>query len=91
MFAPVSRANASPPVRHPTISRMLSQSPRVESFIIRFVQDLPDDSIAPGLQAWRGVVIHVQTNEEKHFTHLADALAFMAKYVPVGDLNFKEE
>ncbi len=70
---------------------MSSQAPRVESFIIRFIQDLPDDSAAPDAQAWRGVVIHVQTNEEKHFTHLADALAFMAKYAPVGDLNFKQE
>ncbi len=63
-------------------------TPRVESFVVRFVQDAPAraSSIA---QNWRGVVVHVQTNEEKSFTQVADAIAFMARYVSIGDFVFK--
>ncbi len=70
---------------------MPSDTPRVESFIVRFVEDAPADGAAPNVRGWHGVVIHIQTNEEKIFTHFADAVAFMARYVPAGDLIFKAE
>lgn len=50
----------------------------LESFVIRFV-------FAPATQpsaAWHGVVRHVQTNTELHFTRWAEAVQFMARYVP---------
>jgi hypothetical protein len=31
------------------------------------------------------MVVHVQSDENKSFLHLADAIAFIARYVPVGD------
>ncbi len=68
---------------------MSPDSPRVESFVVRFVQDAVDD--AANSRAWHAVVVHVQSNEEKTFTDFADAVAFIARYVPVGDFVFKRE
>ena len=56
---------------------------------MRFVQDAVDD--AANSRAWHAVVVHVQSNEEKTFTDFADAVAFIARYVPVGDFVFKRE
>jgi len=53
----------------------------VESFVLRFVQDAPENSASN----WRAVVVHVQTNAEKNFTDFADAVAFIARYVPLGE------
>lgn len=82
---------------------MASETPRVESFVLRFVQDAPDEGAPPhdlvasppvhlstnpmrGARTnWHAVVVHVQTNEEKNFTDFADAVAFMSRYVPLGD------
>ncbi len=63
---------------------MSSETPRVESFIVRFVQDTPGDASLPGT-SWHGVVVHVQSNEEKAFIRIADAIAFMARYVAIGE------
>lgn len=88
---------------------MPTDSPRVESFVLRFVQDAPE--IGASLHAlasensdakesnvsrreratWHAVVVHVQTNEEKTFTDFADAVAFIARYVPLGEVHFKDE
>jgi hypothetical protein len=62
---------------------------RVESFVVRFVQDAAVD--AADARAWHAVIVHVQSNEEKPFTDFADAVAFIARYVPVGDFVFKRE
>ncbi|CAG0947686.1 hypothetical protein ANRL1_04426 [Anaerolineae bacterium] len=67
---------------------MSPDSPRVESFVLRLVHDAPEDGAPADAHAWRGVIVHVQTNEEKSFTHFADAVAFIARYVPVGDFVF---
>lgn len=69
---------------------MSPDSPRVESFVLRFVHDAPDEGVLPS-RTWHGVVIRVQTNEEKTFAHFADAVAFIARYVPVGEFYFKDE
>ncbi len=77
-----------------------SDTPRVESFVLRFVADGPSDAASlepstcphPALAArWHGVVVHVQTSQEKHFTNFADAVAFIAHYVPVGDAQFPDD
>lgn len=62
-------------------------SPRVESFVLRFVNDAPEN----GASNWHAVVVHVQTNEEKNFTDFADAVAFIARYVHVGNFIFTTE
>ena len=63
---------------------MPTESPRVESFVLRFVQDASEQ----GASSWHAVVLHVQSNEEKSFTDFADAVAFIARYVPLGDFVF---
>lgn len=63
---------------------MPAASPRVESFVLRFVQDVQNERVS-----WHAVVVHVQSNQEKNFTDFADAVAFIARYVPIGDFVFK--
>ena len=45
----------------------------------------------PPAHAWRGVVVHVQSNTEVNFTEFADAVAFIARYLPVGEFLFQTE
>ena len=53
----------------------------ISSFILRFTQEAEAD--AP----WRGVVRHVQSNEEARFTRIEEALRFMGRFVEVGGNN----
>ncbi len=55
---------------------------QVASFLIRFVFEAP----AAGQRStgWHGVVRHVQTNAERHFTRWEDAVAFVAGYVDLA-------
>jgi len=62
-------------------------SPRVESFVLRFVEDAPEERASN----WRAVVVHVQTNEEKTCADFADAVAFIARYVPIGNFVFQND
>jgi hypothetical protein len=67
-------------------------SPRVESFVLRFVHDVAEEGASvPTEHAWRGIVVHVQSNTEVNFTEFADAVAFIARYLPVGDFVFQTE
>jgi hypothetical protein len=61
---------------------MATETPRVESFVLRFVEDVPD--------TWHGVIVHVQTNEDQSFSDFADAVAFMARYVELGFVARRE-
>ena len=58
------------------------------SFVLRFVFDQPPETAgaaaAPIGQAWHGVIRHVQTNQERHFTRWAEAVAFVEQHI---DLN----
>ncbi len=67
---------------------MSLENPRVDSFVLRFVHDTAEDG-APSPRGWHVVVLHVQTNEEKIFTQFADAVAFISRYVPIGDFVFQ--
>jgi hypothetical protein len=52
----------------------------VHSFILRFAQESPAETLPTG-DPWRGFIRHVQTNEQVRFTHIEDALNFIANYV----------
>lgn len=65
---------------------MPAESPRVDSFVLRFVKDAQNERAS-----WHAIVVHVQSNEEKSFTDFADAVAFIARYVPIGDFVFRTE
>lgn len=47
----------------------------VVSFVMRFVYDKPDE--------WHGVIRHIQSDAEMHFTQWADVQKFVAQYVEV--------
>jgi hypothetical protein len=54
----------------------------VASFVLRFVQETTVETDVDSAQCgWHGVIKHVQTNREQHFTRFADAVAFIADYV----------
>ncbi len=67
-----------------------SDTPRIESFVLRFVADAPVSEASSGTRAWRVHVVHVQSNEEKSFANFAEAVAFLARYVPLGDFSLGE-
>ena len=70
------------------MTMLSSDTPRVESFVLRFIEDSPRLEMPSATRSWHGVILHVQTNEEKTFAHFADAVAFMARYVSIGDFVF---
>ena len=47
----------------------------ISSFILRFTQETQVET------PWRGVVRHVQSDEEIRFTRIDEALRFIARYV----------
>jgi hypothetical protein len=65
-----------------------AETPRIESFVLRFVEDVPEAEPENARRAWHAVILHVQTKEEKSFANFADAVAFIARYVPVGEFAF---
>lgn len=54
--------------------------PNVVSFVLRFTQPTPTEATSTGL-AWYGLLRHVETNDQIHFTRIEEALAFLARYV----------
>ena len=61
----------------------------IASFVLRFTQDHTARS-DPVYTAWRGVIRHVQTNEEIRFTQIDGALAFIARYVDITSCGVVE-
>ncbi len=58
----------------------------ISSFILRFTQE--SDADLP----WRGVVRHVQSDEESRFTRIEEALRFIGRFVDVArDTTANEE
>lgn len=60
----------------------------ITSFMLRFVreaEELPGDEAEieepPGGSKWRGVVKHIQSGAEQHFSTLAEAESFIKKYI----------
>lgn len=52
----------------------------VTSFIIRFTQEP-----APDPAPWRGLIRHIQTDQETHFTRIEDALHFIAQFIELDN------
>lgn len=55
----------------------------IASFVLRFTQEHTPEA-EPPCAAWRGVIRHVQSNEEMRFTNIESALAFVARYVDIS-------
>jgi hypothetical protein len=56
----------------------------ISSFILRFTQETQVE--AP----WRGVVRHVQSEEEARFTRIEEALRFIARFVDLTEQRREE-
>ncbi len=54
----------------------------IASFVLRFMLD-QEAGTAPN--SWRGVIRHVQTNDELHFSGLKEALCFIQRFVDIAD------
>lgn len=54
--------------------------PDVASFLIRFVQD---QSISGGKSKYRGIIKHVQTENETFFTSWKEVEAFIQRVIPL--------
>lgn len=65
----------------------MSPQTNITSFVLRFVRETTDATTDPPQPEWRGVIKHVQTNEEQHFTRLADAIAFIGHYVDLDEFS----
>ncbi len=50
------------------------------SFVVRFVCDQPASQAPLPATRWHGVVRHVQSNQELHFSRWADAVAFIERF-----------
>lgn len=62
---------------------------KMVSFVLRFTQEPQPNETSP--PAWRGMLRHVQTNEQIHFTELEEALAFITNYVDLGIQQIEDE
>lgn len=54
---------------------------QLTSFVLRFIYEEPPATPVAPVVAWRGVLRHVQSNTEIHFTRWEEAAAFIAQYV----------
>lgn len=52
----------------------------LDSFVLRFVYDSPADQTSRPV-AWHGVIRHVQSDAECHFTRWEEAATFVAQFV----------
>lgn len=57
----------------------------VNSFVLRFVQEKPRLADTGTDNTWRGVIRHVQSNHEKRFTRMEDAVSFMAEFLNLSE------
>ena len=76
-----------PPKAEAALVQVIAMSETViSSFILRFTQE--SDADLP----WRGVVRHVQSDEESRFTRIEEALWFIGQFVDVaGDTTADRE
>jgi len=61
-------------------------SPEVASFLLRIVQDQPPSEEAGG---FRGLIRHIQTDEELNFTCWAEVQSFIHANFPIEEENQK--
>lgn len=60
---------------------MLKAQRDIASFVLRFTQELWEDTNGEPQVEWRGEVHHVQGGEESRFTDFAEAVAFMQHHL----------
>ena len=70
----------------------------VASFVLRFTQEMWQDTQGEPHVRWRGHIRHVQGDEEERFTDFAEAVTFIQRYLTAltadslaGDKNVSQE
>ncbi len=64
-----------------TVDSPLGPQPDIKSFVLRFIVTESPDPLDPRPAAVRGVIRHIQTDEEISFTHWEDAVQFIGAYL----------
>jgi hypothetical protein len=59
----------------------------VASFVLRFVKETSQATADSPQTDWHGIIKHVQSDSEQRFTHLADAIAFIAQFVELDEFS----
>lgn len=59
--------------------------PNISSFVIRFVMD-GSAGTAQNIPPYRGVIRHIQTDEEVNFIHWEDVEKFIRRFVPLDSV-----
>lgn len=67
------------------LNALVAPHTHLESFVLRFIFD--EASGKEERANWHGVLRHVQSDAELHFTRWDEAAAFIAQYVPLGLVN----
>jgi hypothetical protein len=57
----------------------------LDSFVLRFMQETRPGEQARRTPAWHGIIRHVQSNTERHFTRWTEASAFIAEFVDLWE------
>ena len=55
----------------------MSKQDQTSSFLLRFTQKIFEDDKGEADVQWRGKITHVQGNDQKNFSELKDAIAFI--------------
>lgn len=76
----------------------MTKTHNVASFVLRFTQELWQDTQGEPHVRWRGYIRHVQGDEEERFTDFAEAVIFIQRYLTeltvdslAGDESVSEE
>ncbi len=62
-------------------------SPLISSFVIRIVEEPVPQYPAP---VFRGMIRHIQSDQEISFTNWVDAETFITKFVPINKMSAVE-
>jgi hypothetical protein len=61
----------------------MTDTPEINSFVIRFVHSPSDESPTH----FRGTIRHIQSNEEKTFTLWHEAEQFIKRFIPLDQIS----
>lgn len=60
--------------------------PNISSFVIRFVVSNPGET-SPNLPVYRGIIRHIQSDEELNFSSWKEAESFIRRFVPLEEAH----
>ncbi len=64
-----------------SVDQSLNSETRLRSFVLRFISNEAASHDAQPITEWYGIIRHVQSDDERHFTRWEEAAEFIAQYV----------